>query len=228
MSEPSAADLRIGRTMAWANAVASILGVIALFAVPMIGQGIALFTWTYEEQAACKASPEPCAISIFPEDSAPVWVGIAWVALILISLIVCWSPRRWWTPQGRTSPSRPGVFSTPEWFRLHAFVALVFNAAAMFGVGRGNSFRHWEFAWPTAGAAAAIALATICIAVTAAVIPPSVREGLGRGYSFWLFAPELRRRAAADRDAGVATDPAPDRAGPSPRRDHRRRTSSDG
>lgn len=189
-------DQRIGRVAAWVVAVAGIAATVVIGLLPQLGRLIAGFAWSSAQKEACLASAAPCAVSVVPFGPWLAWIALSWIALIAFAIVLCWSPRRWWISRGVERPRAPGVFSTPEWFRLHAFAALLITAMAFAAtLARGSTFVLWEFAWPLGAAVAAIALATLAIRTTATRIDGATRAALEREYAFWLFRSERRRRA---------------------------------
>lgn len=130
---------RVGRSVGITNFVATMAAVVLLLLWPkVIGSLIAMLSWSRQAQDACAAEPG-CAVNIVPGGVLPVWWALAWVALIAVSVIVCWDPQRWWSSRGRF---RMDIFadSTPRWLRVHACVAafvcliLVFPGRSIAGV----------------------------------------------------------------------------------------------
>jgi hypothetical protein len=205
-----AGELRLGRVFAWIAAATSLLGMIALLLVPPLAALIAQLTWSEEAKEACEASVTPCSPSAIAGYSLPAWVGLIWPAILLVCLLVCWAPRRWWTPRDASGrPKQPGVYSTPEWLRALAVVAAVTEIAMTWGVGR-SSLPAPDYVWPALLAVGVIVLASICIRVTADAIPADTRQGLAAGYGFWLLPGERRRRNR------LATGNRPDAGSPDP------------
>jgi hypothetical protein len=209
-----AADLRLGRVFAWIAAGTSLLSMIGLLLVPPLAALIAQLTWSEEAKEACEASVTPCTPSAIPGYSLPAWMGVIWPAILLICLLVCWAPRRWWTPRDSSGrPKQPGVYSTPEWLRALAVVAAITEIAMTWGVGR-SSLPAPDYLWPALLAVGVVLLASICIHVTAGSIPADTRLGLTTGYGFWLLPAERRRRSrlTSGNSAGTASPGAGERA----------------
>jgi hypothetical protein len=200
------AGRRVGRALAWTVAVATILSTFALVFLPLAGQLIAQLTWSSERKESCLEGVEACAVTAVPFGSWLTGVAVGWAALIVFALVVCWSPRRWWTPTGRVTARRPGVFSTPEWLRLHAVVALIVIPVGL-GItsGRTSTLVEWGMLWGAGLALAAIVLASVCIRTTVTRIDAETRAGLAKEYSFWLLASETRLRRS---HGASAADPA--------------------
>ena len=143
--------------------------------------------------ASCTSDSPPCTAWGFR--AVPWWWPLLWSLSLLVAIVVCRPPRRWWTPQDRAGrPRQPGVFSTPEWLRGHALVAALATLGPML---------NYE---PTAadriGYAASIAVALIgaCVATavirrTADIIPKALHRGIAQGYDIWLLPSERRLRA---------------------------------
>ncbi|SIT87496.1 hypothetical protein [Microbacterium sp. RU33B] len=210
----------VGRIAAWIVAVASVLSTVALVLVPLGGQLAAAIAWTRAQKDACLEGAVPCAMSTVPFGPWLAWWAAGWAAVILVALLVCWSPRRWWTPRGDVTPLRPGVFSTPEWFRMHAgagFLIILLGFAVT--AGRYSDMPVWGYGWGSAIALVTAVLATVCIRSTADRLDERTRAGLARGYAFWLFPSEVRLRARARAPHDGAAGP----RAPGPRAAARRR-----
>lgn len=196
--EPSATrsiDLRIGRVAAWTAGISSFLGTICLLLVPPVAAIAGQLTWSDADKEACKASPDPCTPSLIPGYAVPEWIGWAWVLILMVCLLACWQPRRWWWPQDRSgAPKQPGFYSSPEWIRGLAVLASFVNLAMTWGVGRG-SLDAPGFLWPALFGLVVVLTGSLCIFVTARGIPAATQRGLDTGFSFWLIPAERRRRA---------------------------------
>lgn len=174
--------LRVGRFFAWFAFLWMIGGLALLFIVPPLAR---LFT--------CTSGTKPCTAWAFT--AIPWWWGMLWSVSLVVAIAVCWPPSRWWTPQDRSGrPRIPGVFSTPEWLRLHAVVAFGAGllAAAQFTPTAADLVGYGASALVAAGG---VALATMCIRRTAAHIPAALHRGIAQGFDFWLLPSEHRLRA---------------------------------
>ncbi len=159
-------------------------GILLLVAVPAIAR-----------LATCTSDTRPCTSWAFT--AVPWWWGGLWSLSLFIGLLVCWSPRRWWTPQDSSGrPQLPGVFSTPEWLRLHAVIAGVLNAAMLVAEGTPTTADLIGYAASALLALVVVVLATVCIRVTADRIPKALHRGIAQGYdAIWLLPAERRLRA---------------------------------
>lgn len=186
----------IGRVTAWTVLTGAVAASAVQLLVPLAGILTAQFTWSGEELVACREAATPCVASTTPIGPYLAWVGLVPVVLVALALIVCWSPRRWWVGPGVERPARPGVFSTPEWFRLVAVGLVLLNACGLLVVSN-RSVGVWmgEYAWPIVGSALLIGLATFSVRATAATIDPETRALLAREFPFWLSRRETALRA---------------------------------
>ena len=154
--------LRLGRIVGITNFVATMAAVAFLLLWPkVIGSLIAMLSWSEAAQDACAAEPG-CAVNVVPGGVLPVWWALAWVALIAVSVIVCWDPQRWWSSRGRF---RIDIFadSTPRWLRVHAGVA-AFVCLILVFPGRGiTGVWALEYLIAAVAALAVVGLATISL-----------------------------------------------------------------
>lgn len=186
----------VGRVAAWTALIALACASAVQLILPLAGRLAANLTWSRDELAACRESARTCVASTLPIDSSLAWIGLGAVAVIAIALAVCWSPRRWWAGPGTTRPARPGVFSTPEWFRLLGFAALLLNACGLLVVGnRWTGVWMLEYLWPLAASVVVIALATVSIRSTAGRLDDETRGLLDREFPFWITRRETALRA---------------------------------
>jgi len=172
---------RLGRAVGATNVVATMAAVVGLLLFPkVVGSLIAMLSWSDDAKAACESEPG-CAVNLVPGGVLPVWWALAWIALIAISVLVCWSPNRWWSARGK---GRAAVFadSTPRWLRVHAGVAafvcvvLVFPGRSVAGA--------WaiEYLYAAIAAVAVMGLATLSLrSARAALDPKEFARLLGPG-----------------------------------------------
>ncbi|MEU1971674.1 hypothetical protein ABZ477_08450 [Microbacterium sp. NPDC019599] len=179
------ADLLIGRVFGWLAMGWLVGGMLLILAVPPVSR-----------IATCLSDDRPCPASEF--GATPWWWGGLWSATLLVAVIVCRPPKRWWTPQDRAGrPKLPGVFSTPEWLRFHSLVALLVNAALVVTDPEAGPADRLGYAAAGVAALAAVVLATVGIRVTASHIPKALHRGIAQGFDeIWLLPAERRLRAA--------------------------------
>jgi len=177
------ADLRIGRFFAWLAFLWTVGGLALLFAVPPIAR-----------LSTCTSDSRPCTSWAFT--AVPWWWGMLWSASLVVATLVCWPPRRWWTPQDAAGrPKLPGLFSTPEWLRGHSFIAAAANAGLLLSSFDPTAGDRLGYAVAAAVALVAVAVATACVRRTASAIQRPLHRGIAQGYDFWLFPSERRLRA---------------------------------
>jgi hypothetical protein len=160
-------------------------GILLLLAVPAIARLV-----------TCTSDTRPCTSWAFT--AVPWWWGGLWSLSLVIGVLVCWPPTRWWTPQDASGrPKLPGVFSTPEWLRLHAVVAAALNAGMLVAEGTPTTGDRVGYAASALLALVTVMLATVCIRVTVDRIPPALHRGIAQGYdAIWLLPAERSLRAA--------------------------------
>ncbi|MBH0129511.1 hypothetical protein [Salinibacterium sp. NK8237] len=152
--------LAVGRTLMVSTIGFSTL----LLVVPAAAGLVAAATWSQADISRCTAD-ELCAISLLPSNALPVWVAFAWATVILVSLLICWKPARWWVAPGR-GKKRPRVFpyTSPFWIRYHAIALVLVAARCSLGiVWRDNSVTALEYLWVVVLGATIIALSTLSI-----------------------------------------------------------------
>ena len=188
----------VGRVAAWTAFVVLACASAVQLIVPLTGRLAANLTWSRDELVACRESAEPCVASTVTIDSSLAWIGLGGPVMIAVAIIVCWSPLRWWVGPGMTRPARPGVFSTPEWFRLLGFAALLLNACGLIVVGnRWTGVWMLEYLWALAASVGVIVLATASIHSSAGRIDDETRALLVREFPFWITRREAALRAGA-------------------------------
>lgn len=194
-------DQRIGRAVGLAQFVATMTAVAGLLLWPkVVGAIVATITWTDAAKSACTQTPG-CAVNLVPGGVVPVGWALAWVAVIVVGIAVCWSPRRWWSSRGR------GVVeviadSSPRWLRMHA-VAAVFVCVIVAIPGRGvTSAWAVEYFAPAALALVAVGLATLSLRRARRSLPRREWERLaGTGVFVDRALRVGGRRARKDADA---------------------------
>lgn len=191
-------DRLLGRVAAWTALIVLGVATAVQLIVPLSGRLAANLTWSRDELAACRDAAPACIASTVPIDPVFAWIGLASVVVIAVALVVCWSPQRWWVGPGLQRPARPGVFSTPEWFRLLGLAALLLNACGLLVVGnRRTGVWMLEYLWPLGASVLVIVLATVSIRATAGSIDEETRGLLAREFPFWITRREAARRAGA-------------------------------
>lgn len=178
-------DLRVGRLFAWLALGCLVIGLVLVLAVAPILR-----------TATCTSDERPCPGSVF--GATPWWWGFLWSATVLVAIFVCRPPKRWWTPQDRAGrPKLPGVFSTPEWLRGHALVALLVNLLLLATAPEAVGADRVGYAAAVLLAVVAVIFATVFIRTTASQIPRALHRGIAQGYDeIWLLPAERRLRAS--------------------------------
>lgn len=163
---------RIGRLAGIGVFSLLVVALLGLVAWPkMVGSLVAQMTWTDAQKADCEATPG-CVVNLVAGGVAPVGWAIAWVLLIGVAVVVCWSPSRWWSSWGRGAVEIIAD-SSPRWLRMHALVA-AFVCLLLIAPGRSNS-TTWalEYVIPTVLALGVAGLATLSIRRAKATLPAS-------------------------------------------------------
>ena len=153
---------RLGRAVGLTEFWATMAAVAGLVLWPkVVAAGWAMLTWSDAEKDACTAVAG-CVVNVVPGGVVPVGWAIAWVALIIAGILVCWSPERWWSSRGRGRVEFIAD-SSPRWLRVHALAA-VFVCLILVLPGRGIT-TTWalEYALPAVLALAAAGIATLSI-----------------------------------------------------------------
>lgn len=168
---------RTGRFVGITNFVATMLAVLGLLIWPkVIGSLIAMLSWSDEVKDACAAEPG-CAVNVVPGGVLPVWWTLAWVAIIALSVLVCWPPARWWSSRGK---GKIEIFadSTPRWLRVHAAIAVLVSIILIFP---GRSIAGvWapEYLIPAGAALLVVGLATLSLRAGRAKLGPKAFDRL--------------------------------------------------
>lgn len=170
---------RIGRFVGVTNFVATTLAVLGLLIWPkVIGSLIAMLSWSDEAKDACAAAPG-CAVNVVPGGVLPMWWTLAWVAIIAVSVLVCWPPARWWSSRGK-GKGKIEIFadSTPRWLRVHAAVAALVSVVLVFP---GRSIAGvWapDYLIPAGAALLVVGLATLSLRAGRAKLGPNAFDRL--------------------------------------------------
>ena len=162
---------RIGRFIGIANFVATLLALLVLLLWPkVVGSLIAMLSWSQEAKDACATEPG-CAVNIVPGGVFPVWWALIWVAFIALSIVLCWSPNRWWSSRGK---GRFEVFadSTPRWLRVHAAVAILVSVILVFPGRSIAGVWALEYLYAAGAALLVVGLATLSLRAGRATLGP--------------------------------------------------------
>ena len=196
---------RLGRVVGVVNVAATLAAVAGLLLFPkVVGSLIAMLSWSDEAKETCELEPG-CAVNLVPGGVLPVWWAFAWIALIAVSVLVCWSPSRWWSARGA---GRAAVFadSTPRWLGVHAGVA-AFVCIVLVFPGR-SSAGAWaiEYLYAAIAAIAVLGLAMLSLrSARAALGPKELARLLGSGPSAAASAqPATRRPPAAPKNGSAS------------------------
>lgn len=200
MSTAATAGERIGRVVGIGVFSMLILALLGLVLWPkVVGGAIAQTTWTSQEKAACDDAPG-CVVNLVAGGVAPVGWAIAWIVLIGLAVVICWSPTRWWSSRGR-GPVEIIADSSPRWLRLHAVVA-AFLCLLLIAPGRSNS-TTWalEYLIPSALALGVAGLATLSLRHARATLGEAAfAERAGTSLFFDRVARTRARKTANDKD----------------------------
>lgn len=198
----TAGESRIGRTVGLIEFWTTMAAVAGLVLWPkVVGAIWAMATWSDAEKDACASAPG-CVVNVVPGGVVPVWWAVAWVAVILIGIAVCWAPERWWSSRGR-GPVEFIADSSPRWLRVHAFVA-AFLCFLLVLPGRGIT-TTWalEYLIPMSMALAAAGFATLSIRHARQTLPPATfRRLLGDSILVERSVRHAARKSAAAQPEG--------------------------
>jgi len=204
----TAGESRIGRTVGLIEFWTTMAAVAGLALWPkVVGAVWAMATWSDAEKDACTAVPG-CVVNVVPGGVVSVWWAIAWVAIIIGGIVVCWPPERWWSSRGR-GPVEFIADSSPRWLRAHAFVA-AFLCLLLALPGRGIT-TTWalEYVIPTAMALVAAGIATLRVRHARKTLPAAdFRRLIGDSILVERSVRHAARKSAAH-GAGRADDGAP-------------------
>jgi hypothetical protein len=199
---------RIGRVVGLVEFWATMAAVVGLALWPKVfAAGWAMLTWTDAEKDACADVPG-CVVNVVPGGVVSVWWAIAWVAVIIAGIVVCWPPRRWWSSRGRGRIEFIAD-SSPRWLRLHALVA-AFLCLLLMLPGRGIT-TTWalEYTIPMVLALGVAGLATLSIRHARRTLTPAEFRRLLGDSIFVERAVRHEARKAASRTARRVDDETP-------------------
>ena len=214
------ADLRIGRIVAWTAGVTSLLGVVAAAcSCRPIARLIALSSrGATQQKEACRGVGDTVRRHQSHPGATRCRLGRRRLAgrSCIACLVVCWSPRRWWTPQDASGASEAArrVLAARVAARARRRRGGDQRLARDLGLGRRIALlRTPTTCGERRSGVAAIVLASVCIAVTAALDPRAPHALLAHTPGFWLLPVERRRRSGervrrAAPEAGVGAAPA--------------------
>ncbi|WP_010203335.1 hypothetical protein [Salinibacterium sp. PAMC 21357] len=156
---------RIGHAVGWSLTITMLAMILVLLGSKILAPAIAFATWSDARIDRCSDDPA-CTISTLSNGAVPVWVGVVAVGVILIGMIVCWKPARWWqSSSGSKLSSALSVETFPAAIAVHSGIA-VFFALVQAGVlklrslGDGDVYAP-EYLWVALGALTLVAIATV-------------------------------------------------------------------
>lgn len=199
----TAGDSQVGRVVGLIEFWTTMAAVAVLVLWPkVVGAIWAMATWSDAEKEACTGVPG-CVVNVVPGGVMPVGWAIAWAAVILAGIVVCWPPERWWSSRGR-GPIEFIADSSPRWLRVHAYVA-AFLCFLLALPGRGIT-TTWalEYLIPMFMGLAAAGIATLSVRSARRTLPPAaIQRLLGDSILVERSARHAARTSSANRRGGA-------------------------